>query len=91
VEDIHAGGNSVNGINVTDAVVRRNTTSSNGYIGIVTSASLVTENVSNFNGERGLYMEGGLYGSNNMWGNPNPPLTYGTVSQNNNSCDGTIC
>jgi hypothetical protein len=92
VEDIHAGGNQTAGIQVQDAVVRRNTTSLNGQFGIVASNSLVTENVSNFNGGRGLFMDGGLYGSNTMQGNSNPPFfTLYAISQNNNNCEGTIC
>jgi hypothetical protein len=92
VEDIHASGNINLGIAVANGVVRRNTANLNGA-GINVASSTVTENVANFNSNVGLVTTlGGVFGSNTFQGNGHGPVTNsGSVSQNNNACNGTLC
>lgn len=91
VEEIHASGNSLYGLIVSNGVVRRNTTALNGIYGIVAHASTVIENASTFNGAYGLsanqYV---IYGSNAFDFNGVHGVSGG-LSQNNNVCDGTTC
>jgi hypothetical protein len=49
IEEIHAFKNSVQGINVFHAVVRRNTSTNNGGSGIETQASVVVNNIVSLN------------------------------------------
>jgi hypothetical protein len=97
VEEINTTGN-VLGIDVSNAVVRRNTSSLNGADGIRASNSTVLENVANYNGHYGLDASGGVvYGSNTFDGNGGyEGVSYifysaGDVSQHNNICDATTC
>ncbi len=93
VEEVHASFNQGNGIVLYNGVVRRNTANLNLLGGIVASSSTVTENVVDFNGGEGLGIENGaVFGSNTIQGNGAAPVVnLGSVSQNNNACNGVAC
>jgi hypothetical protein len=91
IEEIHASGNSGNGIQIGSGVLRRSTSSVNGGSGIYATYSTVMENVSSYNALYGLAGDQVAYGGNSF--NFNVALTSvaSPVSQGNNSCDGTAC
>src|SRR5262249_37589465 len=91
LEEIHVRGN-MSGILISDGVARRNTANLNG-VGIIAFRSTVSENVVNSNEGNGLQIiDRGLFGSNTLVGNGGPPVfNNGSVSQNNNSCNGAGC
>jgi hypothetical protein len=91
IEDMHVSGHYNSAIVASDAVIRRNTTSLNQGSGISGLHSTVTENVSNSNGQYGLTMVQGVYGSNTFDGNGLNPVVGSSVSQNNNGCNGVAC
>jgi hypothetical protein len=88
---MHVSGHYNSAIVASDAVIRRNTTSLNQGSGISGLHSTVTENVSNSNGQYGLTMVQGVYGSNTFDGNGLNPVAGSSVSQNNNGCNGVAC
>jgi hypothetical protein len=98
IEEMVAFSNSSFGIVTNGAVVRRNVASANGGAGIFCIDCTVTENVANHNGRTfspgtGLFLQGGVFGSNTLDGNLFGGLDIAgpAVSQHNNSCDGAAC
>ena len=98
VEDIVAFSNSSIGIVTSGALVRHDSASGNGGIGIECRDCAVIENVANNNGGTnqtgtGLTLLNGMFGSNTLDGNRlgGVQLVGPVVSQGNNSCDGKAC
>jgi hypothetical protein len=91
VEDIHAISNAQAGIEVTQGVVRRNNASGNQGFGINCIDCVVMENIIASNGNSGLVMGRGTFGSNSIARNGEPIFLSQAVSQNTNSCDGVSC
>jgi hypothetical protein len=90
VEEIHATGNFDTGIQVSKALVRRNTVGQNGNTGIHADVATVMENVVIDNGFFALRGTDILYGSN-LFGSLGVFADVSSVSQKNNSCNGTVC
>ena len=87
VEEVTATGNTLGGIFVNFALVRRNNASLNGGDGIAASWSVVTENVANGNNGYGMNLFAGTFGSNTMDFDFSGALTSkAAVSQGNNDC-----
>lgn len=94
VEEIRATGNAGIGINMNSGLMRRNVASLNADDGIscITSC-VVLDNTADYNGNFGLNMGGGVFGSNaiDFNGLPRPGQAPDAVSQGNNSCNGIGC
>lgn len=85
-------GNLVDGIAAAQSTVTASVANNNGHQGFDDSmgGSVFINNVANGNGV-GLATSNDLYGGNNFNNNGTPVQNRGSVSQNNNSCNGVVC